>query len=311
MVLAPGVILARLRPGDSAATLSVGTGRAGIALAKQSHIRIEGLWFRNLAGARGRLREGIGVGAFQNGSRDIEVAGNRFGPAAIESGQGIVQIFGTEDFRLIANRIEDVAFGSGLRTASVNRRLTVEGNVVRRIGRTAITMFAVDGAVVRGNMLLDIRGIHGNGITAYLANRDILIEGNCVVGSSRPLTFHGNKTPEVVNGITIRGNILVSQPGGQAAINSWGASTNGVVIEGNILAAPRTGLLMNQSDSNVRVTGNDTTGITTRGPARPDWVIADNSERLRFEDALAGRFSEDSCEVPLSRLKLKVVRAPG
>ncbi len=308
--LSPGTIVARLRPEDRAATLSVGNGRPGIDLSQQSHIRISGFDFRNFAGARGKRREGIAVAAFKPGSRDIEIRGNRFGPALLEHGQGIVQLMATENVRLVANRIEDIAFGSGLRTGMVNRRLTVEGNVIRRVGRTAITLFSVEGAVVKGNILADIRGIHGNGITAYLANRDILIEGNCVVGSSRPLTYHGNRTPDVRNGITIRGNILVADPDGQAAISSWGAGTNGVLIEGNVLAGPKMGLLMNQSERDVRVLGNDSSGIETRGPVAADWAV-DGNTALDFAPALGGRFDETGCEVPASRLGLKVVRSPG
>jgi hypothetical protein len=311
LVLQPGVIVARLRPGDTAANLSIGNGRPGIIFGKQSHLRIHGLVFRNLVGARGKRREGLGVATFHDGSIDVEVRGNRFGPALLEAGTGIVTLHGTEDFRLIANRIEDIAFGSGLRMSGKPRKLTVEGNVIRRIGRTAITLFSAQEAVVRGNIVADIRGIHGNGITAYLSNRDVLIEGNCVVGSSRPMTYHGNRTPDVRNGLTIRRNIFVTSPGGQGALLSWGAATNGVLIEGNVLVGPRHGLLMSQSEQDVRVVGNDTSGIVTRGPVRADWVVDNNTETLTLDQALKGSFTEDGCEVPASRLGLKIVRSPA
>ena len=308
LVLEPGVLLARLRPEDSAATLSIGNGRHGFNLARQSHVTITGLHFRNFAGGRENRRAGIPVASWHDGAEGVEISGNLFGPLLLEHGQGVVQVQGTIGLRLKANRLENLMFASGLRTAGVNRQMLVEGNVMRRIGRTAITLFSVDGAEVRGNIISDVRGIHGNAITAYLKNRDILIEGNCVVMSSRPLTFHGNREPGVRNGLTIRGNIFVSDPDGQGGVLSWGAGTTDVLIEGNVIAGPKTGLLLNQSDRNVRVIGNDTTAIATRGPVPQDWTVQGNRETLSFADALKGRFTEEGCEVPSSRLGLKITR---
>lgn len=309
LVLQPGVVLARLRPEDSARTLSIGNGRNAFNLSRQSHVTITGLHFRNFAGGRGSRRSGIPLASWHNGSEGIEISGNLIGPGLLEHGQGVVQVQGTIGLKLKANRIENVMFASGLRTAGVNRQMLVEGNVIRRIGRTALTLFSVEGAEVRGNVVADIRGIHGNGITAYLKNRDLLIEGNCVVMSPRPLTFHGNREPGVRNGITIRNNILVSDPDGQGGLLSWGAGTTDVLIEGNVIAGPKLGLLLNQSDRNVRVIGNDATNISTRGPVPSDWTLKDNSESLDFQAVLKGKFSEEGCEVPASRLGLKVARA--
>ena len=309
LALQPGLLLVRLRPEDSAATLSVGNGRNGIILSRQSHVAITGLHFRNFAGGRGSRRAGIPLASWHDGSEGVEISGNHIGPGLLEHGQGVVQMQGTIGLKLKANRIENVMFASGLRTAGINRQMLVEGNVIRRVGRTALTLFSVDGAQVRGNVVADVRGVHGNGITAYLKNRDLVIEGNCVVMSSRPLTFHGNREPGVRNGLTIRGNNFVTDPGGQGGVLSWGAGTTDVLIEGNVIAGPKLGLLLNQSDRNVRVIGNDTTGISTRGPVPDDWVLKDNSESLSLADALKGQFSEEGCTVPASRLGLKIVRA--
>lgn len=309
LLLQPGVILARLRPEDSAATLQIGSGRNAFNFVRQSHVTISGLHFRNFAGGRDNRRAGIPLASWHDGSEGVEISGNLIGPGLLEHGQGVVQMQGTIGLRLKANRIENVMFGSGLRTAGVNRQMLVEGNVIRRVGRTAITLFSVDGAEVRGNVIADVRGIHGNAITAYLKNRDIVIEGNCVVMSSRPLTFHGNREPGVRNGITIRRNIFVSDPDGQGGVLSWGAGTTDVLIEGNVIAGPKVGLLMHQSDRNVRVIGNDTTKIATRGDVPPDWTLQGNRETLDFRAALKGNFTEESCEVPGSSLGLKLVRA--
>lgn len=313
LTLAPGVLIARLREGDTAASLSVGSGRFGIEMGGQSHVRIAGFHFRNFSGSRGAVREGLAITSFAPSAHAIEVRGNRFGPALLEHGNGIVQIFGTTGFRLIANRIEDIAFGGGLRAAgAIPRDMLIEGNVLRRIGRTAIGLLSTEDVVVRGNILADVRGVHGNAITAYLANRNILIEGNCVIASDRPLTFHGNRTPDVRSDIVIRDNILVSAPGGRAAaISSWGMQTVGVTISGNILAGDGPGILLNGSDREVLVTGNDTTGITVNGDQGRDWQIRDNGQGLTLSRAVEGRFTEKDCAVPASRLELAVSRSPG
>lgn len=309
LVLRPGVIVANLRPEDSAATLTIGNGRNAFDLQNRRYVTISGLHFRNFAGARAARREGVPIGSWRAGAEGIEISGNLIGPGLLEHGQGVVQVMGTNGLRLKANRIENVMLASGLRTAGVNRNLLVEGNVIRRVGRTGITLFSVDRAEVRGNIVADIRGVHGNAITAYLANRDVLIEGNCVVMSSRPLTFHGNREPGVRNGITIRRNILVTDPNGQGGLISWGAGTTDVRIEGNVIAGPKMGLRVHESDRRVQVIGNDVTRMVLPDPIPSDWTVTGNTETLTLAAALKGEFNEEGCSVPASRLGLKLTRA--
>lgn len=312
LMLEEGVIIAHLRPEDSLATLSIGAGRFAIEAGGQSHIRITGIHFRNLSGSAGTQGEGRAFSSTGPGAIDIELKGNLFGPAFIEeSNSGLIRIVRGRNFRFISNRIENISIGTAMSLGGVDvGDLLIEGNVIRRIGRSGIYMLGLDGATVRGNILAEVRGIHGNAITTYLGNRNILIEGNCVVSSHRPVTFHGNSTPDEVNGIIIRNNIFVATPDGQAAINSWGRGTNTVSITGNILAGSRFGILLNGADRNITVEGNDTSGITINGTAGPGWRIADNTEALTLARAVGGQFSEDSCTVPASRLDLNVVRAP-
>ncbi|MCG2841766.1 right-handed parallel beta-helix repeat-containing protein [Sandaracinobacter sp. RS1-74] len=303
VVVAEGVLVARLLPGDTAASLSIGSGRMGFNLNGQSDVVISGLHFRNMTGSRAGQREGRAVTSLGANARNIEVSGNLFGPALLENGSGIVHLQGSEGFRFIANRVENIAFGGGFRASGGSpRNITVAGNVIRRTGRTAIGVLGVQGAQIKGNVLAEIKGVHGNGITAYLGNQDITIEGNCVVSSNRPLTYHGDKKGEMVNRIRIVRNILISTPDGQAAINSWGGQTRDVLIESNLLVGPKHGLLMNRSERQVVVRGNDTSGIATRGDIPPDWTLADNRENLSLASVAGGQFSEEGCAVPGSRI---------
>lgn len=310
LTLSPGVILAWPREGETAATLSVGTGRPGIDFRDAKHIRIDSLHFRYFVAGPGEQRAGMPVGTNMPGSEDVQVRGSTFVQMSMENGAGVVAPTATQGFRLLSSRIEDIQFGSGVRTRMRNHDLKVQGNVFRRLGRTAIGFLSVQGGEVSGNFLDEIRGIHGNAITAYLANKDVVIAGNCVVNSSRPLTFHGNKTPDVPNNIAIRNNILIATEEGQSAINGWGADTNGVEISGNVAMGAKMGILLNQRDSNVTVKGNDTNGIALRGDARADWNISGNSENLSRAQVSHGVFNEDGCEVKGSMATVKTSRLP-
>lgn len=309
LTLAPGVLLAWRRDGDH--ILSTGVGRSGFDINGQSHIRIDGLDFRNFSGAQGESR--LGNTAIRNRRRqavDVQVRGSRLGPAALEHGGGIISVSYTKGFRLLSSRVEDIQFGSGVRTGPDNADLVVSGNVFRRLGRTAVAYFSVDGGEISGNYLTDIRGLHGNAMSTYLANRNILVANNCVVNASRPLTFQGNYTPEIRNDITIRDNILISAPEGQAAINSWNRNSNGVTISGNVLMGHKISMLMNQGDLNLTVRGNAGNRIEWRGPIQPGWTVSDNTESLTRNDVAGGRFNEDACEVVTKSLTVRTTRTP-
>jgi len=303
----PGLIIAWLRPGEKADQLAVGSGRMGFTLGRSQHVRIEGFDFRNFAGSRDNRREGRAVTSLGPGASAIEVVGNRFGPAWYEHGSGMVHLQGTNGFRFAANRMTDV-FGAGFRAGgSRPSDLVIEGNRLHRIGKTAIGLLGVDRAVVRHNVLTDVRGVHGNGITLYTSNRDIRVEGNCVTASSRPLTFSGDRDPETANGLRIVGNILVSSPTGQAAINSWGSRATDIRIEGNLLAGPRAGLLLNEGDRRVVVRGNDVTRIARAEPPGDGWVIADNNP-IDYREAAGVTVADDGCVASAGRLRLVTTR---
>lgn len=301
--LGPGVVLAHLRPGDAKAQLSVGSGRNGFDLGNQSNIVITGFHFRNQTAEAGRLRQGQAVAAVRRDWTNIEVSGNLFGPAFLENRMGIVQISGGDGFRLLANRIENIAYGSGLRaTSGKPHNVSVKGNVIRKLGATGITLFGVTNADVVGNILIDLRGVHGNGITAYLGNHNINIEGNCVVASRRPLTYHGDRNSDAANDIRIHRNILIASADGQAAIDSWGKNARGIRIEDNVVIGPKLGILLNRNDKDLVVTGNDGSRIAMGGPMQAGWTIRDNRTDLTLNDARKGTFSETGCSVPGTRI---------
>lgn len=309
-VIDPGVMVVRLRPEDSAGTLSIGNGRMGISINGQSNVQFRGLHFRNFTGQQGQVQMGQALANFRNGASNILVRGNLFGPSWMDrTGSGLVMPMQINGLQFLSNRIENAAVGHGLvlgGRGAANAR--VEGNVVRRTGRSGIYMLGVDGGEVRGNIVTDIQGRHGNAITAYLNNRNVVIEGNCVVNARRPITFHATRSPELRNDLVIRGNILIANPDGQGAINAWGRQMQGVSITRNLAVGPKHGILLNGRDADVRVVGNDTSGIAINGERPEGWVIEDNLETLSIAQAVKGEFSETGCSAPVGRLKLSVSR---
>lgn len=298
-IAAPGTLLAWLRPNDEQSELSVGSGRTGFDLNGQSNIVISGFHFRNYSGSRGQRTNGRAISNQKSGGENIEISGNLFGPASLDNGSAIVVIQAISNLEFKANRIENIAFGGGFRAAGLSpSNISVIGNVISRVGRTGISVLGVNGAVIEGNILYNIKGIHGNGITAYLGNFDIEIRNNCVFESRRPLTFHGDRIGDTRVDISISNNIFISSENGQAAINSWGAKTNGVAIRQNILIGRRHGLLMSSSDRNVLIHNNFTSGVVLPRDIPSDWIVRDNTTSLSRLDARNAVLTEAGCSVP-------------
>ena len=175
--------------------------------------------------------------------------------------------------------------------------LALLDNRITRIGRTGLYLGGVGGARVAGNILHDIRGIHGNGISIYLANRNVRVEGNCVYASDRPLTFKGAGARDTApNGIVIRSNILIGSPGRNYGVTSWGAVTRDVTISGNILRGGKRGLRLHASDQNVTVHGNLLNGILVVGDQPPGWSVDGNREMKTLPEGII--LTPERCILP-------------
>lgn len=286
-------------PHPDGGELVVGDGRSGINVSGQSHIVISGLHFVHGTGASG-VRQGVAILNTANAtSRDILIENNIFGPAAMRSGRGIFTPTRMDGVIFRNNRIDTIEYGSGVRTGAGVSNIQVIGNLVTRFGRTGIYYGGVENGIVRGNIVHDAKSVHGNGMSFYLSNRNILVQGNCVFDATRPITFHGNKKGKrkaVVNNLIFRDNILVSTPDAQAALSSWGNQTDGVTIYNNILLGGKRGIMLQTDDKNVKVVGN----LMTQPGYRPlkgppaGWLVRDNQE-APLSAAGAGKFSASSC----------------
>jgi hypothetical protein len=165
-----------------------------------------------------------------------------------------------------------------MRMGANTSRISVIGNRIDRVGRTGIAFLGASDSRIADNVITNLRGVHGNGISLYLNNRGVSVINNRVLETDRPMTFRGDaKTaPPGDHDFTIERNIFIATSTAQAALTSWGANTRGVIIRNNVLVAPRGGLLTNPGDSGIIATNNYLSGIIQQRGQGPGWTIADN-----------------------------------
>jgi hypothetical protein len=145
--------------------------------------------------------------------------------------------------------------------------VAVRCNSFSDIGRTGIRFQNVANGEIRGNHLSGVTGVHGNAISAYGDNRNLLIADNVVVRSIRPLTLNGSSAPyhDAAAGtpaVTIRNNVLISSRSDGAGLTSYGRSQN-VAVEGNFLGGPRFALKLAGNEPGFRASGNRLVGAVT------------------------------------------------
>lgn len=262
---------------EPGANVSVGTGRGGFDLAGSSFVEVRGLSFENMSDIPGLVRRGIPIAVQRAPASDLLLANNRFANLFLVNGQGAITLQKVNGAVVRDNVINNIMFGSGMRVSG-SRSVRVVGNRITRIGRTGIMLMSNEDVTVERNFIRDIRGVHGNGISAYLGNRNLKILANSVVDAYQPATFHGNreKSPEARK-ILIANNLFVATPDALGALISWGANTNDVTIVRNVLLGGDKGALrLSPKDNGLVVTGNVIAGIVFGGAPPPDWRVANN-----------------------------------
>ncbi|WP_426166348.1 right-handed parallel beta-helix repeat-containing protein [Sandarakinorhabdus sp. DWP1-3-1] len=292
-VTGPGQAIVWARSGR----LMVGSGRGGFDLRNRQGIAITGFVFRHQTAAPKGRGEGQAISRGGSVGSGLLISNNRFENSALWDGKGVLSLGNISDTVIRNNVIIRIERGSGMRIAGNMRNIRIIGNRIESVGRTGIALLGVTDSEISGNVLTDLHGIHGNGISLYLANRRIKVTDNFIDNTSRPMTFHGDKSRPGPgdHDFVIERNIFLATPTAQAALTSWGAETRTVTIRNNVLIAPKGGLLVNGSDSNVTIAGNYVAGaiIYNKGKGA-DWTIGDNPiapRRLRFDpgDAAALR----------------------
>jgi hypothetical protein len=166
------------------------------------------------------------------------------------TGGGAVQGEAVTGLSITNNSFRDLPHGSGVRIGTTTDSRIV-GNTFDKVGRTGIMVINSRRILVDHNSLRHLYGSHGNGMSVYLANQDVVVSNNLVSDSTRAVTFHGPNRPDAPpNNIVFRANLFKSDGPGGVALQSWGGNTNGVTVERNIL-------LVDNSVHAMRLSGRD------------------------------------------------------
>lgn len=177
------------------------------------------------------------------------------------------------------NSFRDLPHGSGIRIGKVSDA-RIAGNKFDKIGRTGVMIMNSQRVLVDHNSLRHLYGSHGNGMSIYLDNRDVIVSNNLVSNSTRAVTFHGaNRPTSAPNNIVFRANLLKGNNSGGVALQSWGGNTTGVTIERNILLVDNSvhALRLSGRDRNIVVRQNVIDGYQGYPmPLSPDTIIEGN-----------------------------------
>lgn len=186
-------------------------------------------------------------GSFSN----IVVTNNIITESAINGNGRIASLNNINNLVFTGNTVSNIQKGGGVALSNITNGV-LSRNTIKRIHYSGMLLMNNSNLIVNNNSLSDINGTHGNGVAIYLDNRNVRFENNTITDSVRPVTFHG-KDPSVVNNLTIAYNFLESTT--NYPISSWG-STQNVSIFGNVLLGNKFGILVNNSDVNLKITNN-------------------------------------------------------
>lgn len=274
-VAGPGRAIVWTRPKGG---LMVGSGRGGFDISERSFVTISGFAFLRQTASNTGSSEGFAITRRGQSGSGVIIENNRFENSSLWDGKGVISVSGVDRSRISNNTIVRIERGSGIRIGANTSFLTISSNRIDTIGRTGIAVLGASDSVVSGNIIANLKGNHGNGISLYLNNRRIQVVNNRIITTVRPMTFHGdlNTVGPGDHDFVIERNIFISSPNAQAALTSWGAATRGVTIRNNVLVASKAGLLANETDSGVTITGNYLSGIIFNKTQGADWTVGSN-----------------------------------
>jgi hypothetical protein len=269
------VVQASIAPGP----VSLEISRRGLAFAvdEQKHIAIEGFEITGFAG--GAIKWGWGSALrVQRGAEDIALRRSDIHDLTSWAGAGTVSANGVTGLAITDNHFTRLWRGDGVLIGGKASDVRILRNTFDHIGRTGIAVFGADRVWIDRNRLNALSAHHGNGISIYLDNHDVLVSNNLVQLATRALTFHGKSTG--INNLVFRRNLFRAFTDDGVALQSWSGADSvagDVRIEGNVLLVDdgRFALKLNANDTGVVVRGNLIDGLLVRGDPT-GWVMRDN-----------------------------------
>lgn len=269
----PGRAFVLTRPSGG---LVVGNGRGGFDLADRSHITVIGFIFRHHTAET--ASQGAPITRTGKSGTGLLIDSNRFEHESLWDGKGVITLSNVTSTRVTRNTIRQIERGSGVRVGAGTSAISVATNTIDAVGRTGIAVLGAADSSITDNIITNLKGVHGNGISLYLNNRRIKVINNRVLNTDRPMTFHGDK--ETIgpgdHDFLIERNIFIATTTAQAALTSWGAATRGVTIRNNVAIGPKGGMLMNDSDLDIAITSNFVSGILYTSVQPANWTVTGN-----------------------------------
>lgn len=263
------------RPVDG---LMVGNGRSGIDISDRSHVTVSDIVFRHYTAAVKATAQGAPIVRNGRTGTDIVIEGNHFEDSSLQDGKGVITLSNVDNVRIVRNVIARIERGSGVRAGNNTRAISVNGNNINTVGRTGVAFLNTSDSSISDNIIANLKGIHGNGISLYLNNRRVKVFNNRVLTTDRPMTFHGDSdTPTPGDhDFVIERNIFTATSTAQAALTSWGRATRNVTIRNNVAIGPKAGMLMNDTDVGVAITENFVSNILYNASKPSAWIVENN-----------------------------------
>lgn len=270
-----GMLIVKAAGGPRTASLEVGLRPVAFDASRASHLVVEGFVVEGFVGRQDEIKGGVALW-LSGRSQNIAFRRNHVRDLVSRAGSGAIHATAIDGLTVEANRFERLHHGSGIRTSQSARNVMIIGNTIRRVGRTGIAIIASENVTIRDNRIHDVRGVHGNAMSAYLATRKVVIANNLVSGVTRAITFHGaGGTP---NTLAINNNLVVTEGSTSVGIQSWGKGANGVTISGNMVLGPanRVAVHLDPTDKAVTVQDNMFDSFYLRGAIPGDWSVRGN-----------------------------------
>ncbi len=195
----------------------------GIVISASKHLMIRGFLIQNQTDSRA-----TGIRCIDAGTEYLTLENNwlRHQKATMDKRVACIGVTGCKNLVIRKNQLSDI-LGIGL-LLSKDLNVLVEDNVFNSILDTTVDFYGCKDVRCLRNRVSGLAGLHANGLTFYLGNENVLIEGN-VVAHENPLTF------SELNGIRVINNVF-DGIGRANGISIWaGKPAHNVVIEHNTI----------------------------------------------------------------------------
>lgn len=202
----------------------------GFNLGSYSNITIEGFEVRKHSGTG--LRDGIGIGTYSASHlpnynliiKDNYITHNRKGGSS--TGYGGIFLSNIHNSIVEDNLVESNPRQAGIFFGS-STKIFARNNTIIRSGATSLRLYSVEQAEITGNIITGSYGSHANGLTIYIASKNILVAGNHIYDNASPVTIQDSGNLYFINNI-------IDAFGEESNVNEWGETSRGPWEYGDI-----------------------------------------------------------------------------